>query len=550
MAVIQREQQGPFLAIEPIRFLGLAFATADLLFEVDDRDAVTFAAGASQRLLGRRDDELIGAPWPGMLAESDRSLGEALVAGAADGERRGPVLVRLAGDADDEPRFAALSAFRLPDNAGRASCALTLSDPPAGGRRFDGALPDRERFEAGARAMIETAQARGAELELGLIELGGLAVRRAVLSGPDAEALQRRVTGALRAEAVDDLATELGDDRFAVLRRRDDVPETVARRLGRVLGAALTPKVQAVAVNPFADPARMMRAVRFALDTFMSDDTILAKATSLSEALDLSVQETVARAGTFEALVQERRFELMFQPVVLLADNSVHHHEVLVRFDRDRSPYAMIRMAEELDIIESLDRAVADETIKRLRADKTGQLRLAVNVSGRTIVSGGFMQMIERLARGGDLADRLMFEVTESAVIDDLAIAQHHVQALQGMGFHVCLDDFGSGAASYGYLQQLSVDVVKIDGAYVRELTRSGRDDAMIRHMVSLCRELNVATVAEMVETREVADALGRAGVDYAQGWLFGQPAREPQGLIEPKTPRAARRRGTVDQWG
>ena len=83
-----------------------------------------------------------------------------------------------------------------------------------------------------------------------------------------------------------------------------------------------------------------------------------------------------------------------------------------------------------------------------------------------------------------------------------------------------------------------------------RELTHSGRDDAMIRHLVSLCKELNVATVAEMVETREVADALAKAGVDYAQGWLFGQPDREPQGLAEPQIARAARRRGTVDQWG
>ena len=538
------------MSIDPIRFLGLAFATADLLFEVDDRDAVTFVAGASQRLLGRRDDELIGAPWRSLLAAPDRPLGEALVDGAADGERRGPVLVRLASEAEGEPRFAALSAFRLPGNAGRVSCALTLADPPAGGRRFEGALPDRALFEAGAREMIETAQARGSELELGLIELVGLAGRKAVMNGVEAAALQRRVTGALRAEATDDLATELGEDRFAVLRRRGEAPDSIARRLSRVLGAALPPKVQAFAVNPIADPARMMRAMRFALDSFIADDTILAKATSLSEALDLSVQETVARAGTFEAMVQDRRFELMFQPVVLLADESVHHHEVLVRFDRDRSPYAMIRVAEELDIIESLDRAVADEAIKRLRADKTRQMRLAVNISGRTIVSGGFLQMIERLARGGDLADRLMFEVTESAVIDDLVIAQHHVQALQGMGFHVCLDDFGAGAASYGYLQQLSVDVVKIDGAYVRELTRSGRDDAMIRHMVSLCKELNVATVAEMVETREVADALRKAGVDYAQGWLFGQPAREPQGLVAPKTARAARRRGSVDQWG
>ena len=146
--------------------------------------------------------------------------------------------------------------------------------------------------------------------------------------------------------------------------------------------------------------------------------------------------------------------------------------------------------------------------------------------------------------------DRLIFEVTESAVISDLALAQRHVQALQRMGFHVCLDDFGAGAASYGYLQQLSVDVVKIDGGYVRELTRSGRDDVMIRHLVGLCRELKVTTVAEMVETQDVADALRRAGVDYAQGWLFGPPSRQPQGKLAAPARAAVRRLGSVEQWG
>lgn len=537
------------MTIEPIRFLGLAFATADLLFEVDAGGTVTFMAGASQRLAGRSTDALIGAPWAELLAAADRGLGEALIAGVEVGERRGPVRVRLAGASGGLPLFVELSAFRLPDNAGRTSCALILSDPPAGGA-VDGALRDRAGFEHAARSLIESAQSGGAELELGLVELHGLARRRQGLGRAELETLQRRIVGALRAEALSDAATALGDDRFAVLHRRGEPPEAMAKRLSRVLGAALKPKAKSYPVDPLADPDTMMRALRFALDSFTAGDEAATKATTLSEILDLSVRQTAAKAGAFEALVQSRRFELMFQPVVGLNDQVVHHHEVLVRFDRDRSPFAMIRMAEELDIIETLDRAVAEEAVKRLRADRGRTLRLAVNVSGRTIVSPGFLEMVTNLAKGGDLAERLMFEVTESAVIEDLTLAQKHVQALQAMGFRVCLDDFGAGAASFGYLQQLSVDVVKIDGAYVRELTRSGRDDAMIRHMVSLCRELKVATVAEMVETHDVADALRRAGVDYAQGWLFGQPTQEPQGISLAAARPAARRRGAVEQWG
>jgi len=92
------------------------------------------------------------------------------------------------------------------------------------------------------------------------------------------------------------------------------------------------------------------------------------------------------------------------------------------------------------------------------------------------------------------------------------------------------------------------VDVVKIDGAYVRELASSGRDDAMIRHLVGLCRELKVATVAEMVETQAIEDVLRRAGVDYAQGWLYGQATHQPS--FPAPRPATARRRGEVESWG
>jgi len=154
------------------------------------------------------------------------------------------------------------------------------------------------------------------------------------------------------------------------------------------------------------------------------------------------------------------------------------------------------------------------------------------------------------LAKDGALKNRLMFEVTESSAIDDLRLAQRHIATLQGLGLKVCLDDFGSGASSFAYLQQLSIDVVKIDGSYVRELASSGRDGAMIRHLVGLCHELGVEVVAEMVETQAIEDVLRKSGVDYAQGWLYGQPASEPTfPTLAPVQP-AIRRRGAVEQWG
>ena len=547
---------GFFLANDTFRFLGFAFATSDLLFEVGGDGAITFVAGAGMRLTGRKNTDLEGLAWQELFDESDRALAEALIAGLEDGARRGPIEITLAADAEGVSRRTSLSLFRLPQNAPNTSCALTLSVSRPGERGRDaGALQDRTQFEGAARELLDLAKHGGPELELGLVEFAGLFQHRKQLSNADAGALDQRVASALRAEAYADVATDLGDQRFAVLRRKGDSPEMVAQRLTRVLGAALAPTAHAVAVDPLANPARMMRTLRRALDSFLADGSA-PLAENLSTALDQSVRRTVAEAGAFADVVRTNRFRLVYQPVVSLADGSVHHYEALVRFDGDRSPFAMIRMAEELDIIEELDMAIAEQAAQKIRADASGALRLAVNVSGRTIISPNFLENITRLAAPGDLADRLMFEITETAAIDDLALARRHIQALQAMTLKVCLDDFGSGAASFAYLQQLPVDVVKIDGSYVRELTSSGRDDALIRHLVSLCRELNVTTVAEMVETTSVEDSLRRAGVDYAQGWLYGQPVLDPQ--IQPKAETlsavasapTARRRGAVEQWG
>jgi EAL domain-containing protein (putative c-di-GMP-specific phosphodiesterase class I) len=540
------------LVVETFRFLGLAFAAADLLFEVDDAGLIGFAAGAGNRLAGRDDRSLIGRPWRELFAEADQALAEALITNLDDGERRGPAAVELAASPSGDRLHATLSVFCLPQIAPRLSCTLALAAGATHAPVRSGALRDRAEFEKIAKALLDATRASGPELEVGLVEFEGLAQERGRLDAGAVQALDRRLAGALRAEAYGDAAADLGGERYALIRRKDGAADMVARRLSRVLGAALDPKVHAVGIDASTTSGRMMRALRYALDSFLADGEP-AKAANLGDVLGHSVHRTVAEASAFGAVVEQRRFSLVYQPVVSLKDGTPHHHEALVRFDGDASPFATIRMAEELDIIEALDCAVTDEVVKRLRADRTGKLKLAANVSGRTITSPSFMQAVARHAAGGGLAGRLMFEITESAAIDDLGVAQNHVQAMQAHGFQVCLDDFGAGAASFAYLQQLSVDIVKIDGAYVRESTRSDRDGAMIRHLVGLCRELNVATVAEMVESQAIEESLRTAGVDYAQGWLYGQATAEPQitvKTVSPIGPAAARRRGAVEQWG
>ncbi len=536
------------MSIDPRRLLGLAFASADLLVEIDADERVSLMLGAGQSVLGEGAGDPVGKDWRVLIHEDDQALVEAMIICVADGVRRAYAPVRLS-DAD---RAVSLSARGLPDNAGRVSCALTACPPPPVPATDDG-LYRRPDFEQLAKDLTEAARATGAQLELAMIDLAGL-------DAADPE-LTRRAVGALRLESEGGAAAaRLSQDRFALLRRQGEDAPALVRRLTRAIvrdGDKGEIGVDAHTVSlDGTSTARLGRALSLALDDFVAEGLKGAAPGTLAEAMNRSVRRTLARAGELGAAVSQRRFTLAFQPVVSLADGALHHHEVLVRFENAHSPFALVRMAEEFDLIEELDQAVVEQTVRRLKADRGGTERLAVNVSGMTITSPRFLSEVEAMIRKDDrLRGRLLFEITESAAIDDLSLADRHIQRLRDLGSLVCLDDFGSGAASLTYLQRLSVDIVKIDGRYVRELVAGGRDAAVVSHVVNLCRELDVRTVAEMVETPEVETAVRAAGVDFGQGWLYGRPADWPEAperrLPAPTaaSPVAARRTGTRDAW-
>ncbi len=533
---------------KPQRYLGLAFASADLLFEIEPHGAIAFAMGAAEEACGRSDQDLVGRSCSTLFETDDAALVEALVAGLEPGRRKGPIAVRLAQG--KKGLTASLSACRLPQLEPNISLALSLNGATAvlpNRATGAGGLYDAAALEAASRPFVELARATGAQLDLALVELGGLDAAIGALPEDEAERLRRLTVAAVRAESWGAAAAaRLGSEQFAVLRQAGEPAERLAARLARVLSVAagkLTPTVKTCDIDTEADGgAQAARLIRHAMDAFLSERTA---GETPARSLGRSVQATLAQAGAFGALVAEKRFKLVFQPVVDLATRETSHYETLVRFDEKHSPFAIIRLAEELDLIEKLDIAVAEQSVRRLQADETGRLRLAVNVSGRTIISERYVRAIAALA-GSPLKGRLLFEITESAKIDDLDKAGRHIAFLRSRGYPVSLDDFGAGAASFDYLRRLSVDFVKIDGRYVRDLVESGRNQAVVRHVVELCRELKVKTVAEMVESAAIEAALKDCGVDYGQGWLYGQPEELPVAAA----PQPARRRtGTSDEW-
>lgn len=519
------------MPIDPNRLLGFAFATADLFVEISAEGAIAYAMGASEALSGAEATELVGRPWRDFIGRGDQPLVEALFDGLEIGLRAGPVVVELAAvPADTAPRAVSLSAFRSPGNNGAISCALSGAAVPRAPP--PGEMYDRMGFEAHATALIGDAETSGAELELAFLELGGLEALRKAATPEQRLALEARLNGVLRAHAVGgSAATELGDERFALVRQRGESRDTLVRRISRLLDsggkANITPTADIMSLGGGGDPRQTLRALRFALDGFLRDGGGDAAPADLPEALSRSMARTLDDAGELGRAIRDRDFRLVYQPVVLLKTGALHHYEALVRFGDAQSPFPTIRMAEEMDLIESLDRAILERAMETLAA--TPGLKLAVNVSGRTIASADFIAHACELIGGRPgVRGRLMIELTESAAIEDLAVADRHLHALREQGCEICLDDFGAGAASLAYLQQLRLDVLKIDGRYIRDLQHGGREAVFVKHLVKMCGELKVRTLAEMVESSVAEDAVRRAGVEMAQGWLYGAASDTP----------------------
>lgn len=504
------------------RFLGFAFAGADLLVEVTPNGKIAFAMGAGEALVGLTDAAMVKRRWFDLVDPSDHPMLQSLFCGLLDGARAGPVAIKVATPEGVPERFATVTAMRLPENQRAISCVLSRANGrgPAG-------LQSRESFETRASTLLSQASH---DLDLTFIELAGLSLSDKAAADP--EKLQALLAGVLRAQAYQGEApTSVGTDRYAVVKDSREPTDALVERVGRLLAdegyGDVAPVTATMAMTGVTRPRQVVKALRYALDAVMQDGLSAALPLDLAGALDAATRMTMRKAGALGAAIRHRRFTLAYQPVVSLIDGTLHHHEVLVRFGADASPFPTIRMAEEMDLIESLDVAILEETLTVMRRDPA--ITLAVNVSGRSIMSEGFVTGALDLLKGHpDVRGRLMFELTESAAVEDLMLADRHIQALRGAGCEVCLDDFGAGAASLAYLQQLTLDVLKIDGRYIRDLQLGGREATFVKHLVNMCAELNVRTLAEMVETTDAQDAVRAAGVHYAQGWLYGRASETP----------------------
>ena len=405
-------------------------------------------------------------------------------------------------------------------------------------------LFNRHRFNEELARMIADAERNQSRLALLFFDLDEFKYINDMFGHRAGDAMLIRVAGEVGGQVRrNEVFARLGGDEFAVL-----VPE-ISDEMLRVLADRITRSIAMVRFEFEGQSLRLTTSLGIAVypDQAENVEDLIARAdTAMYQAkeagknawriyrsdLDAS-QQMVSRLSWNDRILhalENGLMDLQFQGVYAVRDRSLSHFEVLVRM-RDRNeggallmPGQFIPLAEKTGKILDIDRWVLSESIQML-AENEAIPGLAVNISGRSLDEPTVPQFIaEQLRRHGVAPRRLQVELTETSAVSDLHDAQRFIEALRHTGCGVCLDDFGTGFASFAYLKYLQVDAVKIDGLFIRNLPNDYDNQLFVRAIVSVARGLHKITIAECVEDEETIIMLRDFGVDCVQGYFLERP--------------------------
>lgn len=258
-----------------------------------------------------------------------------------------------------------------------------------------------------------------------------------------------------------------------------------------------------------------------------------------SETAKMNVHD-LARLDLENALrqaVTAGEFQLHYQTKRTVADGQVCGLEALLRWERPGygavSPAVFVPILEQLGLIVAVGRWVIEHTCQQIatwQRGAIGAIEVSVNVSGQQLIEGDLIADIRQcLADAGVAPQWLEVELTESSLMENTQHTISSLQRLRDMGVKIAIDDFGTGYSSLAYLRRFPLDTLKIDIAFIREVTTNPQDAAIARTIIELAHSLNLRAVAEGVETPAQLAFLKEAGCDQVQGYLFSRPLPVPE---------------------
>ena len=540
----------PVLSSARDKFVAFAFCWADALIEVDQSRRILFAVGATKALTGARPEELIGKDLNALIDPKDRVLTDQLLEMTSKRGRIHNVVIHFTTP-DGARHPVSFAGYVMPDLkdhhflAFRSTVSLTEAGDEEGVERdTETGLLSGASFSEKAVQQLKDSAASGQPAEMTLVNLPGFEKFYETLSADERQVFKNTVGTTLRANSIDgNSAGEIGGGKFGVVHAAGlDVAaleKTIAQATKAFDPTGKGIDVQAGTVQiDTSDISEedLAKGLAYTINHFKEQVGEKFNVKDITQNMNGLVQEAVQSLNKFRGMVTGNDFQIAFHPILQVRTGAVHHYEALVRFNGryEESPYKYITFAEETGLITEFDIAMMRKCIEWLRKNKADRVSIAVNISGRSVDSDAYGQQLHALLDTDTwLKDFLLFEITESARVADLQRANNFVQSVRNKGFHVCLDDFGAGAASFQYLSVLEVDVVKLDGSAVQNAQKAPKGRAFMKALTTLCKTMKVETIAEMVDSKEALEFVRDCGVDHVQGWLFGKPDPDPWSFIK-----------------
>lgn len=418
-------------------------------------------------------------------------------------------------------------------------------------------LMNRSGFESSLVATLSNARSTNSQHCLLHVDIDQLHVINDLMGYQEGDNLIRRVAKTLRSLLRDsDSVARLGGDEFGILlpncaiEQGQKVAEKIRDAVGQIsvittsrqidittsVGVAALTRSTAGIVAIMASAEIACKAAkeegRNLVKLFEEDNTVLVRRT-----------EEIEWIGRIQEALRDDKFTLFCQPVTPIdAANNAMHYEILVRLVGAKgeilSPGEFMPAAERYQLMPMIDRWVLHRTLSELKANwhdiRNTSAVFCINLSGQSLTNPGFLAFVtDELDQSGIPAPNICFEITETAAISNIDEATSFMSAVRDLGCAFSLDDFGAGLSSFGYLKQLPVDYLKIDGSFVREMATDTVSYSMVTAIYQIARSMKLKTVAEFVENDVLKNLLAEIGIDYVQGYGIGKPVPLDQSIDE-----------------
>ena len=524
------------------RFLAFSFASADLFIEMDANGVVTFALGAAKGLSGISDKALIGRNWLDLFSMRDRRTLTALMDGRAQpGQRCGPYHVKM-DDMLCGGREAIVTAIKMPDRENFYVTVGFLNDLMVQMAKMvreqeEHVLLDKDTFLHAAQESLDLARTMGREVDMTLLDIPEAQKVKERVGDDNWNKLTKSITGILGTHSIDGhAAAQIAEGRYSVIHDKNINSDTLRFQIEE-LSKQADPEGNGVEVGSKTVTSDLQslsereasKALVYTINEFERKGAAL-NIDTLNTGFKAYVSANAHKIHQFKTMIEQLSFDLYFHPIVDMKTLECSHFEMLSRFRGGGSTQEWVIFGEDIGMAPDFDIAVCERAINYLLYKSSGRRSVfAINLSGQSIQNEQFFKtLMAKLSLHKDLAQRLIFEITESTTITQLEMVNKFIKILQAAGYRICLDDFGTGSGSFQYLQQLDVDYIKINGLYTKKILESERDKILIKNLVRMCNDLNITTIAEKVELKKQADTMKELGVAMGQGYFFATPGSKP----------------------